>query len=169
MFQDFHTGKIECAFCGEVFKDFGPLAEHVQTVCGPDSARRKARDEQMLPAPAQGRAANTQTRTGKRPWLKIADLSGTKHEVTIKKFINERNEYNDAIMIVDFDGTEFNMGIKFRTTNFEKLYAAFGADETKWAGQKFYIFPEYSESREDHVIGVEAEPQAKAREPKSRK
>jgi hypothetical protein len=140
--RNFQTGPLQCAWCDRKFEDFGPLAEHVRTECGPNN--QGERENNMLPLPKQTQTAAT-GKGGRPEFLKLAHLSGSPQKVTVEKLILEKTQYSDCTMLVTIDKVKYLAGLKFNTSNYENLVTAFGQDETKWPGKQFIAAPELSE------------------------
>ena len=97
-----------------------------------------------LPAP------KTQSRTASRgfvsgaavPFLKVENLTDKPKTVSIVAVDARGSEYNDVVVKIRMDGTQWFLGLKTTSPVYQKLVESLGTDETMWAGREFTIFAE---------------------------
>jgi hypothetical protein len=135
----FQTGPLACAYCGRGFNDFGPLAEHVRTECGPD------RSNTMKAAPNPSGKAGSSSRltsapdpeAGERnPFIKPEDL-GRSGSATIEILGLEEfdSDFSDIACPVRLGRKEFVMPMRLSSGNYIRLHKRFGSNPKKWRGK----------------------------------
>lgn len=132
-------GALDCYFCGERFKDFGPLAEHVLTAHGVDSF--KERD--MIKVRRQQHGTDGQGQKGTQFLSPRHVTSKGGHIAKITKVTTDKpdNFGNPYVVyfVMDGDATKYSKGFKDTSSLLGNLVDLFGEDESKWPGKSLVI------------------------------
>lgn len=95
---------------------------------------------ETMPASDTMPAASTESRP---PWIKPFHVG--KQVMGTMKLIGvspEVTEFSDVVLLVEFRGTRFRLGLKTYSIEYQKLLTRFGGKKDKWAGElRYKIMP----------------------------